>query len=369
MPASCYKYSWYKSLRFFVDLLVFKPKREMASNSCCLGHFGADIIADVIKICFFMNIGGHMAHFQIGRQDHHLLWDAGHKPLLQVKEGDTVELEVEDFSNGFLNLNSTVSDLTALNFDLCYPLVGPIYMEGAEPGDTLAVEVLDIQTKGWGWMAVLSGMGLLSKEFKDPYFRTFDISNGRFIPFREDIHVPLAPFFGTMGVCPAGAKSLAVMAPGNFGGNMDTRHIRKGSTLYLPVQVEGALFSIGDGHGAQGDGEICVTALEAPLGATLRFSLLKGQNLRAPRFTTPSPLLPHTDTKGFISTMGIEPDLYKAAQSAASDMVGLISERWHLAPIDAYLLASLCVDLKITEIVDDGMFTVAASLPLSVFLE
>ena len=310
-----------------------------------------------------------MAHFQISRQEYHLLWDARHQPLLRVKDGDTVALEVEDFSNGLLNLNSSVSNLTDLDFDLCYPMAGPVYMEGAEPGDTLAVEVLDIQTRGWGWMAVLPGMGLLSEDFKEPYFRTFDISNGVYIPFREDIHVPLAPFFGTMGVCPAGAKSLAVMPPGNFGGNMDTRHIRKGSTLYLPVQVEGALFSIGDGHGAQGDGEICVTALEAPLGARLRFSLLKGQNLRAPRFTTPSPLLPGLDSKGFISTLGIETDLYKAAQAAASDMVGLISERWHLAPIDAYLLASLCVDLKITEIVDAGMFTVAASLPLAVFRE
>ena len=310
-----------------------------------------------------------MVHYQITRQDYHLLWDASHKPLLHVKDGDTVELEVEDFSNGLLNQNSTVGDLTGLNFDLCYPLAGPIYMEGAEPGDTLAVEVLDIQTKGWGWMAVLPKMGLLREEFKEPYFRTFDISNGDYIAFRKNIHVSLAPFFGTMGVCPAGAKGLAVMPPGNFGGNMDTRHIRKGSTLYLPVQVAGALFSIGDGHGAQGDGEICVTALEAPLGATLRFSLLKGQNLRAPRFTTPSPMLPHTDTMGFISTMGIEPDLYKAAQAAARDMVSLISERWHLAPIDAYLLASLCVDLKITEIVDAGMFTVVASLPLAVFLE
>jgi acetamidase/formamidase len=308
-----------------------------------------------------------MAHHQINRQEFHLLWDVRHQPLLRVKAGDTVELEVEDFSNGLLNLNSTMNELTGLNFDLCYPLAGPIYVEGAEPGDTLAVEVLDIRTKGWGWMAVLPGMGLLSETFKDPYFRAFDISNGQYIPFREDIHVPLNPFFGTMGVCPAGAKDLAVMPPGNFGGNMDTRHIRKGSTLYLPVQVEGGLFSIGDGHGAQGDGEICVTALEAPLGATLRFSLMKGQKLRAPRFTTPSPLLPGLDSKGFISTLGIEADLYKAAQVATADMVAYITERWQLAPIDAYLLTSLCVDLKITEIVDAGMFTVAASLPLTVF--
>ena len=134
-----------------------------------------------------------MAHYQITRQDYHLLWDASHQPLLHVKDGDTVALEVEDFSNGLLNLNSTVNDLTGLNFDLCYPLAGPIYMEGAEPGDTLAVEVLDVQTKGWGWMAVLPDMGLLSEEFKEPYFRTFDISNREYIPFREDIHVPLAP--------------------------------------------------------------------------------------------------------------------------------------------------------------------------------
>jgi len=217
-------------------------------------------------------------------------------------------------------------------------------------------------------MALLPGMGLLNDEFDQALYRGFDISNGQYIPFREDIRVPLAPFFGTMGVCPAGAKGRAVMRPGSFGGNMDTRHIRKGSTLYLPVQVEGALFSIGDGHGAQGDGEVCVTALEAPLAGRLRFGLVKGENLKNPRFTTPSPMLPHTDTKGFINSLGVAEDLYEAAKLATRDMVNWIAERWKMEPVDAYLLASLAMDLKITELVDDGVFTVAASLPLSIFL-
>ncbi|MEA4811011.1 MAG: acetamidase/formamidase family protein [Anaerolineaceae bacterium] len=310
-----------------------------------------------------------MVHYTFGLQDYHLLWDESHKPLQYLKEGDTVSAEISDFSNGLLNLNSTVADLTSLDFDKCYPLAGPFYMEGAEPGDTLAVEVLDVQPRGWGWMAVLPGMGLLSQDFTEPYFRTFDLSNGRYVPFRENIRIPLAPFFGTMGVCPKGARQLAVMPPGNFGGNMDTRHIRKGSTLYLPVQVEGALFSIGDGHCAQGDGEVCVTALEAPLGASLRFNLLKGRHLRAPRFTTASPLLPELDGRGFFSTLGVENDLYRAAQMAIRDMVSFIAERYQMSPIDAYLLASLCVDLKITQIVDAGIFSVAATLPLSIFSE
>jgi len=241
-------------------------------------------------------------------------------------------------------------------------------VSGAQPGDTLAVEVLDIHTQGWGWSAILPGLGLLADDFPDAYLRIFDISAGDFAYVREDIAVPLAPFFGTMGVCAAGASAVPVMPPGTFGGNMDTRQLVRGSTLYLPVQVDGALFSCGDAHGCQGDGEVCVTGLEAPMYAALRFTLEKGRSLAGPQYRTPAPLTPQVDGAPFYGTTGVGPDLFAAAQDATRAMVDHIAGGYGLGREDAYVLASLCVDLKISEIVDAGQYIVSALLPEAVFL-
>jgi acetamidase/formamidase len=167
---------------------------------------------------------------------------------------------------------------------------GPLRLgrrQRAGPGDTLAVEILDIHTQGWGWTAILPGLGLLPDDFPDAYLRIFDLSHGDVAYMRADIAIPLTPFFGTMGVCPAGASGVPVMPPGNSGGNLDTRQLVAGATLYLPVQVENALFSCGDAHGCQGDGEVCVTGLEAPMFAALRFTLEKGGSIPSPQYRTP----------------------------------------------------------------------------------
>jgi acetamidase/formamidase len=184
---------------------------------------------------------------------------------------------------------------------------------------------------------------------------------------REDIVIPLEPFFGTMGVCPAGAKAQAVMPPGIFGGNMDVRQLVRGSTLYVPVQVEQALFSCGDAHGAQGDGEVCVTGLEAPMFASLRFTLEKGRSIPGPQYRTPAPLTPRVDSAPFYATTGIGGDLFAAAQDSIRAMVDHISSTYELGREDAYLLCSLVVDLKISEIVDAGQYIVSALLPEAVF--
>ena len=254
-----------------------------------------------------------------------------------------------------------------LDWDRVYPLNGPIGVAGAEPGDTLAVEILDIHTQGWGWTAVLPGLGLLPEDFPDAYLRIFDISGGEFAHLRDDIAIPLAPFFGTMGVCPGGASAQPIMPPGTFGGNMDTRQLVAGSTLYLPVQVEQALFSCGDAHGCQGDGEVCVTGLEAPMYATLRFTLHKGRSIPSPQYRTPAPLTPRVDSAPFYGTTGVGGDLYAAAQDAIRAMVDHIHQTYDLPPVDAYLLCSLAVDLKISEIVDAGQYIVSALLPEAVF--
>jgi acetamidase/formamidase len=298
----------------------------------------------------------------------HFTWDAGNEPVIAIDSGDTVVLTTRDVADNQITPDSDSSAVAALDWDRVYPLSGPIRVNGAQPGDTLAIEILDLHTRGWGWTAILPGFGLLPEDFPDAYLRIFDISAGDFAYMREDVAIPLAPFLGTMGVCPAGASAQPVMPPGRFGGNLDTRQLVAGTTLYLPVEVEGALFYCGDAHGCQGDGEVCVTGLEAPMYASLRFTLQSGRRLPGPQFRAAGPLTPHVDVAGFYGTTGIGPDLYVGAQDAVRAMIDHITERSRLSREDAYLLASLCVDLKISEIVDAGQYVVSALLPEAVFL-
>jgi acetamidase/formamidase len=298
----------------------------------------------------------------------HFTWDVDHEPVIAVEDGETVVVHTRDVSDDQIGPASDVSVLAELDMSRLYPLAGPIRVNGAQPGDTLVVEILDLRTQGWGWTAILPGLGLLPEEFPDPYLRIFDLSSGEFAYLREDIAIPIEPFFGTMGVCPAGAHDQSVMPPGTFGGNVDIRQLVRGSTLYLPVQVEGANFSCGDAHAAQGDGEVCVTGIEAPMYAALRFRLDNGRTIPAPQFRTRRSLTPRVDGGGFYGTTGVGGDLYAAAQDAVRAMIDHLVESRDLSREDAYLLASLCVDLKISEIVDAGQYIVSAVLPEAVFV-
>jgi acetamidase/formamidase len=297
----------------------------------------------------------------------HFTWDVTHDPVLTIESGDTVVVQTRDVSDNQITPSSDAGVITTLNWDRVYPLAGPIAIRGAQPGDTLAVEILDIHTLGWGWTAIIPGFGLLPEDFREPYLRIFDLTRGDVTPLRDDILIPIEPFFGTMGVCPAGASKQAVMPPGVFGGNLDTRQLTRGTTLYLPVQVAGGLFSCGDAHAAQGDGEVCVTGIEAPMHAALRFSLQKGRRLPAPQFVTTGGLLPRVNHAGFYATTGVGPDLMRAAQDALRAMIAHLGATYRLPREEAYVLSSLCVDLKISEIVDAGVFVVSAFLPLAVF--
>jgi acetamidase/formamidase len=298
----------------------------------------------------------------------HFTWDAGNAPVLTVADGDTVVFETRDVSDNQIGPDSDASVIAGLDWDRVYPLAGPVAVEGAEPGDTLVVEILDLHVKGWGWTAILPGLGLLADDFGEPYLRIFDLSLGDRAYFRDDIVVPLTPFLGTMGVCPAGASAQAVMPPGPFGGNMDTRQLVAGTTLYLPVHVPGANFSTGDAHGCQGDGEICVTGLESPMYATLRFSVEKGRTIPAAQYrTAPGSLTARVDHGSWFATTGLGGDLYKAAQDATRAMLDHLTATYALSREDAYLLSSLVVDLKISEIVDAGVYVVSAVLPEAIF--
>jgi acetamidase/formamidase len=298
----------------------------------------------------------------------HYTWDAGNEPVLDIESGDTVVLSTRDVSDNQITPEADSSAIAAVDWGRVYPLAGPIAVAGAEPGDTLAVEVVDLQPGSWGWTAIIPGLGLLADDFPDAYLRVFDLSSRDVTPFRDDIAIPIEPFLGTMGVCPAGASAQPVMPPGTFGGNLDTRQLVRGSTLYLPVQEPRALFSCGDAHGAQGDGEVCVTGIEAPMDRVeLRFTLEKGRTIPAPQFRTAAALTPRVDGSGFFGTTGVGPDLYRGAQDAVRAMVDHLAAEHELSREDAYVLASLTVDLKISEIVDAGQWVVSALLPLAIF--
>ena len=297
----------------------------------------------------------------------HYVWDQELEPALTIEPGDTVVYQTREVSDGQITPDSTVEALDTLDWDLLYPLAGPVEVAGAEPGDVLAVEVLDIHTVGWGWTAVIPGFGLLAEDFPDAYLKIFDLTNGDYTLFKDDIVIPIEPFFGTMGVCPDVSDKPVIMPPGPFGGNMDTRHITKGSTLYLPVEVPGALFSCGDAHAAQGDGEVCVTGIESPMYGSLRFELIKGKSIPAPQFQTPGPLTPLVEEMGWYATMGVNTDLMQATKDSLRAMVEHISTTYSLEPVEAYVLASLVVDLKISEVVDAPNWIVSSYLPLAVF--
>ena len=299
----------------------------------------------------------------------HLGWDHALKPVLTVAPGETVEFFPVDASGGQLTANSTVDDIARLDFARVNPVVGPMYIDGAEPGDAVKVTLLSFAPSGWGWTANIPGFGLLADQFPDPALHIWKYEADLKIPamYGPGGRVPLKPFCGTIGLAPGEPGLHSVIPPRRVGGNMDIRDIGAGTELYLPVEVEGALFSVGDTHAAQGDGEVCGTAIESPVALTAKFDLVKKANLAFPRFTTPGPVSRHLDTKGYEVTTGIGPDLMEGARAAVSGMIDILTRQHHMSAIDAYLLCSVCADLRISEIVDRPNWIVSLYFPRIVF--
>jgi acetamidase/formamidase len=282
------------------------------------------------------------------RTQTHGVWDHSIQPAVRIAPGDTIEVELENASGGQLAADSPASALATLDFGRINPVTGPIYVEGARPGDALVVEILDLQVEAWGWTANIPGFGLLADRFTEPALRMSRIANGT-IELFTGMTLPSIPMIGTIGVAPPEPGAFSVVPPTRWGGNMDIRHVGAGATLYLPVGVAGALLSLGDGHAAQGDGEVCGTAIETTSQATLRISLERDRHLPAPMVLTDA----RTQRTGrAFATTGIGPDLMAAARGATSAMIAEIVRRTSLSEIDAYLLASVAGDLKISEIVD-----------------
>jgi acetamidase/formamidase len=287
-------------------------------------------------------------------------WRSKAAPILQVDPGELLEIEVPDSSCGQLTEHSSSADLARVDWERVDGAVGPIAVLGAEPGDRLGVELLEIRPGRWGWTGVFRNFGLLRERFDEALTRWHirsGMATGRDGPL-AGVAVPLRPMLGVLATLP-GAGDLPMVPPGPFGGNMDLPLVTAGARVELPVFVPGAGLSLGDPHGRQGWGELCGTGIEMPARVRLRVLLRKRAPLRSPQIR--SPPLREPDPAS-LTTTGIGPDPREGATRATEAMIGLLTERgWE--PIAAYALASVVGSLRIAEAVDEPNWVVTLSVP------
>jgi len=293
----------------------------------------------------------------------HYEWNKAIPPRLEIDPGDTVVFETRDAADEFYSPQSKHDDVLRRTFK-GHPLTGPVLVRGAMPGDVLAVEIAEVLPRAsFGWTQIRPGRGLLpEKEFERPFLQIWDVSDGRYARGMRNIAVPLEPFPGVMGVALDEAGSHSTIPPRKNGGNMDIKQLTAGTTVFLPVWVEGALFSVGDAHGAQGDGEVCITAVEMNARITLRFALLPGRRLPEPQLRTRGAIARVADCPHYATTAH-GPDLHECARQAVRHMIDHLVRTHGLSREEAYILCSVAVDLKISEIVDAPNWIVSAFLP------
>ena len=348
----------------------------------------------------------------------HNRWHSDIEPIVEVAEGEDVALETRDACDGHLTARSTVADLASLPVGAIHPLTGPVHVKGAGPGDLLEVEFLEIAPQPWAFSAIIPGLGYLRDIMTTPFLVHWTLADGwATSPQLPRVRVPAAPFMGVSGVAPSRAQveawarreadvaarggmalppdpggavpargpaathGLRTLPPRENGGNFDVKQLTRGSRLYLPVSVEGALFSTGDGHFAQGDGEVCVTAVEMGATCIVHFRVHRGEaarrGIRFPRFA-------HGDyfvdprwaaPRHFVATMGMPvdaqgvnhgEDLNLACRNALLAMLDLLGERG-FSREQAYVIASVAVDLRISNVVDVPNVVVSALLPEDIF--
>ncbi len=352
------------------------------------------------------------------RQLGHNRWHPDIPPVVEVDPEEEVVLETRDASDSQIKPGMGVTDLEGMDSKVAHPLTGPVYVKGARPGDLLEIEYVDIIPQPYGWTRNRPGAGFLRDLFLEPYLAHWEIKDGwATSPQLPGVRIPNGSFMGTAGIAPShaqmeqwAAREAGLMARGGIVsppdpedaipstdpiasqglrtipprencGNVDAKQLTKGSRLLIPVGVDGALYSVGDGHFAQGDSECCITAIEMGATVAVRFRIHEGEaarhNIRWPRFSHPGYFAPPewAAPRNFIATMGMPirddgsqegEDLTLAARNALINMIELLQERgWSRE--QAYILCSVAVDLKISNAVDLPNVTVSAFLPEDIF--
>jgi acetamidase/formamidase len=306
-----------------------------------------------------------LANHKLDRSAFHYLWSGSHKPVLEIESGDSVWFEINEVMSGQISPKTSAKDLLKVDFSKVYPLTGPVHVKDASAGDALRVSVEAVEPANWGWSAIMPGFGVLP-EFDKPYLKIWNFSSAKkegYVHFKDKIRVPYRPFCGVMGVAPKEDGEFQVMPPGRHGGNMDIRHLVKGGVLDLPVWRKGALFSVGDLHAGQGDGEVCVSAMECPGRAKFKFELIEGVKLSSPRYSTPRK---RSVMDSEFATLGIGPDLMEASRGAVRNMIDYLRSEHGLSREEAYVLCSVAADLRIHEVVDAPNWVVGLAISKSV---
>ena len=307
----------------------------------------------------------------VGSAQTHLAWDNSLPPVLTVAPGDELELELLDASGGQVTAEDDAGAIERLDFSAVNPCTGPVLVEGAKPGDDLVVTLLGIDSAGWGWTANIPGFGLLAEDFPEPHLRISRVGSD-VVTFGPGIEIPARRMIGTIGVAKAAPGRSPLLVPTDAGGNMDVAQMGVGTRLHLPIHVPGALFSAGDTHAVQGDGEVCGTGVETPATLHVRLDVVPGAASPSPWYeyeyeyeyehehahTRPGP---HT-SESWAAATGIGPDLFAAARAATRRAVELLARSGH-DPIDAYLLLSLVGELRVSEIVDAPNWVVSMHVP------
>lgn len=305
-----------------------------------------------------------MTEHVLSAEPTHSRWNRALAPRLSIAPGDTVHLQCVDASGAQVRPGMTLAEYVAIDRGRIHALTGPIYVDGAQPGDVLQIDVLAVAHKGWGWSSVVAGLGFLKQRFTEPYLFHWQLEptvSRSLVP----AIVPLRPFCGVMGVAPAEDGEFRTRPPGPFGGNMDVRELCGGAKLYLPVLNPGALFSAGDAHAAQGDGEVCINGIECPADVTLHFHLHQQQPLSGPLVESAAASKQDLESHAWIVVESAT-DITTAARGASSRMIDLLVERWGFSEVHAYLLCSVAMHLRLSQVVNEPMFTVTAALPKSV---
>jgi len=293
----------------------------------------------------------------------HSCWNRALPPRLTIEPGDTVHFECLDSSGAQVHPQMTLPEYLNIDRGRIHALTGPVFVKGAEPGDVLQVDVVEVAHKGWGWTSVVEGLGFLQDRFSGPFLFLWELEREVTRSLVPAV-VPLRPFCGIMGVAPNADGEFRTRPPGIFGGNMDVRELSSGATLYLPVLNPGALFSVGDAHAAQGDGEVCINGIECPVDATLQFHLHKRRALPAPLVESAPRIKEDLETAWIVVESGT--DATAAARAATSRMIDLLVERWGFSEVHAYVLCSVAMHLKFSQVVNEPMFTVSAAIPKNV---
>jgi acetamidase/formamidase len=299
----------------------------------------------------------------------HYEWNNAIAPRLVVDSGDTIVVDTRDAGDGYYTPTSTSRDTAARGPLKGHPLSGPIAVRGARPGDVLVVEIVAMEPAPFGWTHIRPGRGLLPEaEFPEAFLQIWNLEDRAVARMRARsgarVAVPLAPFPGVLGTALDEPGGHSTMPPRKNGGNMDIKQLTAGATVYIPVWVDGGLLSVGDGHGAQGDGEVCISAVEMSARVTLRVGLRQGRPLHEPQLRTSGS---HPSRGAEFATTAHGPDLFLSAQQAVRYLVDhLVAERG-LTREEAYVVASVAADLRISEIVDAPNWIVSAFIPEAIF--